>query len=453
MALIERSEANIRLPVSVAIASVVFLILSGILFVLSPSSGTEIIFALAQITAISIVIWQTCDPFADAAQWLGERFHIPGSVRGATLDAIASSLPELFSGIFFVVIAIEATDGSAEQMKFAGSEGYGATVATCAGSAVYNMVLIPAICALVISYCRKSHPTIEVEPAVILRDGMWFLGCEVVLIIFLYQTELHWWMAAILLVMYAAYVVHLAMDARRFRFARKLVSSRVKEMSSTDTEAIADVLSESGIRPSLAMLDQVRREMTDGDEGDEHEADTAGILFSKFQIRLNLARSLWIILICTLIAAAACYWLVEVTRLTASTLDIPIFFIAVIVAAAASSVPDTFLSIAAARRGDDDGAVSNAFGSNIFDICVCLAIPLLINAYLSDWEPVLLTENGEPLRGLFGLRILLFVLTLITLGIMWHKRQLTRLKAWVLVALYGVFVAYAVFGALNLGGF
>jgi cation:H+ antiporter len=51
-----------------------------------------------QTILLSVLIWQACDPFADAAQWVGQRFGIPGSVRGATLDAVASSMPEFFSG-------------------------------------------------------------------------------------------------------------------------------------------------------------------------------------------------------------------------------------------------------------------------------------------------------------------------------------------------------------------
>ena len=100
-------------------------------------------------------------------------------------------------------------------------------------------------------------------------------------------------------------------------------------------------------------------------------------------------------------------------------------------------------------RGDDDGAVSNAFGSNIFDLCVCLSIPLLVGSYLNGWDPILLTQDGEPMRGLAGLRILLCTLTIITLLIMWHNRQLTKNKAYILIGLYGVFVAYAVAGSLG----
>ena len=63
-------------------------------------------FILSFATAISILIGEACDPFSDAAQWVGHRLQLPGSVRGATLDAIASSMPELFTGLFFVMVAL-----------------------------------------------------------------------------------------------------------------------------------------------------------------------------------------------------------------------------------------------------------------------------------------------------------------------------------------------------------
>ena len=59
-------------------------------------------------------------------------------------------------------------------------------------------------------------------------------------------------------------------------------------------------------------------------------------------------------------------------------------------------------------------------------------------------------DHGEPMQGLMGLRILLFALSGITLLILWHNRQLTRNKAFVLCGLYGVFIAYAVLGSLGI---
>ena len=133
-------------------------------------------FLLAEVMLISLVLWQACDPFADAAQWIGRVFRLPGSVRGATLDAVASSMPELFSGIFFVVLAFSAAGEPEPERIAAGAEGYGATIATCAGSAIYNMILIPAFCAIVIFFRRRSRPVIDIEDEVIVRDGLWFIG-------------------------------------------------------------------------------------------------------------------------------------------------------------------------------------------------------------------------------------------------------------------------------------
>lgn len=401
------------------------------------------------VVLISVVIWQACDPFADAAQWIGEKFHIPGSVRGATLDAVASSLPELFTGIFFVVVAFYAVAGSesAEEITRASGEGFGSTIATCAGSAVYNMILIPAIVALVISFWRPKRPTVDVEDKVIARDGMVFLACEVILLIFLFMNELYWWMGAVLFGMYLVYLVLLYTDWKRFQAVKNVL---VEKGVSSEPQVIVDSLRENGKHFPVSFVQQVQDEIQRGDDDDEEEEDdSAGVAFGFFDVELNQLSAWLIIGISTLIAAGACYFLVEVTRDLSAVLNVPIFFVAVIVAAAASSVPDTFLSVGAAMRGDDSGAVSNAFGSNIFDICICLSIPLVVGCYLNSWEPISLMQDGKPMAGLVGLRILLGVLTAVTLAIMWHNRQLTRNKAFILCGLYCVFIAYAVLGSLG----
>lgn len=434
--------------ISVAI-TLLSLVALGLFWWLSESQGGitwKICFLFSQVVVISIVIWQACDPFADAAQWIGHTFRLPGSVRGATLDAVASSMPELFCGIFFVVVSLVGIGDSPAELAEAGRAGFGATIATVGGSAVYNMILIPAFCAIFISYYRKERPTIDVEPEVISRDGIWFLGCSTVMLVFLIQDKMHWWMAVVLLFMYAVYVVILFRDAKLYQRAQDAIHSHLKKVSSeTTTAQIVETLRAEKIRATPMLVDQIRHGLDDDSE--EEENDTAGALFGLLNIPLNHLTAWLVILVSTLVAAVACYWLVEVTFTTATSLNINVFFVAVILAAAASSVPDTFLSVMAAKRGDDSGAVSNAFGSNIFNICICLPIPMLIFSYLSDWQPIQLTIEGAAIAGLYGLRILLLVLTIITLLIMWHNRQLTRNKAWVLCGLYVVFITYAIIGA------
>ncbi len=441
------SAGSVR-DVAIAIVSLIALTATCYLSSTTGSQAWTILFLLSQATVISIIIWQACDPFADAAQWIGTTLRLPGSVRGATLDAIASSMPELLSGIFFVVLAISANQTAKDQLAAATGEGYGATVATCAGSAVYNMILIPAICALVIAKYRPQRPTIDVEDKVISRDGLWFVGCEVLLLFFLFQPAMHWWMGVALLGAYLIYLIVLFRDAklyqRRYAFIRQLLDN------GQSNDQIAAQADSQNLKLSRDLIQKIRDLGANRAEEDDQPPETAGVLFGFFDVPLSF-KTAWIVIgVSTVIAAGACYWLVEVTQSTAHTLDVPLFFVAVILAAAASSVPDTFLSVGAAMRGDDDGALSNAFGSNIFDICVCLSIPLLVGSFLNGWQPILLTQDGEPMVGLSGLRILLCSLTMVTLLIMWHNRQLTKQKAYILIGLYGLFVAYAVAGSVGL---
>jgi len=435
------------------IVTVASLALLGLFWAMS----WQLAFLLMSVVVISIVIWQACDPFADAAQWIGTTLGIPGSVRGATLDAVASSLPELFTGIFFVALAFAAVDGSdAEALTAAGAEGYGATIATCAGSAVYNMILIPAIVAIAIAYYRRDRPTIDVEDEVLARDGVWFLLCELALLVFLFQNQMYWWMALILIGMYLVYVGQLYRDTMIYRSRLQSLKDYLEENGVTaDTRTVVEDLRAKGVKVHPLLVDKTREsvvtgeEIEDDDDDDDEIPEGAGVLFGFLDVPLNHVTAWLVIIVSTAIAAAACYFLVEATRGTATALNVPVFFIAVILAAAASSVPDTFLSVGSAMRGDDSGAVSNAFGSNIFDICICLSVPLLVNSYLVGWGPVSLTQDGEPIAGLMGLRISLFVLTTVTLAIMWHNRQLTLFKALILVGLYLLFIAYAVLGSLG----
>lgn len=439
----ESAFSGARLSLFVTAVSVFGLI--GCYFWSASSSSliAQLAYAFFQVTTVSVVIWQACDPFADAAQYLGEQWRIPGSVRGATLDAVASSLPELFTGLFFVLLVVLS-----DQPVEAG-DGFGATIATCAGSAVYNMILIPAFCGIAIAFTRKRRPFIQVDKQVIFRDGLWFLVCELVLVVFLFRSSMGWPAVFTLLSLYVVYLVWLALDARKHRRLRELVVQKLspdESLSELTDETIATTFKDAGIHANDSLIDNVRRELVADDDADEQEA---GFFFGLFSLPLTITSACMIIAVSTLVTASACYWLVNITENLAVTLNVPVFFVAVIVAAAASSVPDTFLSIGSAKRGDDDGAVSNAFGSNIFDICICLSVPLIAALMLNSGQPISLAVDGKPMPGLFGLQILMVCLTAITLAVLLHRMQLTLAKSIFLVFLYLFFIGYAVVGSLQ----
>ena len=73
-----------------------------------------------------------------------------------------------------------------------------------------------------------------------------------------------------------------------------------------------------------------------------------------------------------------CYLLTESTIALAEAWNVPLFITTVVFAAAATSVPDTVLSVKDALKGNYDDSVANAIGSNIFDVCVSLGLPLTL---------------------------------------------------------------------------
>lgn len=64
--------------------------------------------------------------------------------------------------------------------------------------------------------------------------------------------------------------------------------------------------------------------------------------------------------------------------------------------AAGVSVPDALSGIAVVKEGHGDMAVSNAIGSNVFDILVCLGVPwFLQTAIVEPGSYVRVRSRGE----------------------------------------------------------
>ena len=113
--------------------------------------------------------------------------------------------------------------------------------------------------------------------------------------------------------------------------------------------------------------------------------------------------------------------------LSASALGVPAYFTALIFAAAATSVPDTVLSVKDAMRGEYDDAISNAVGSNTFDITVGLGLPLLLYALLFDNVLVMSADQTQALR------IVLFAVTVVVLAAFLLRKHVTVATAYFLL--------------------
>lgn len=352
-----------------------------------------ILISILLIILCCVIIWRASDGFEAASEYLGR--NLSDGVRGATINAIGSSMPELFTTLFFLFV-LKDKDG------FAGGIG------TTAGSAIFNGMIIPAVVILVVVLKRVTS-SVEVSKKVLYRDGISLLICEFVLIFLLGGDTLTWWHGLILMLLYAVYAIYML---------RSMKSSNIED------------------------------EIAEDEQEEDNSEENKGNIFVNL-ISLNLepvfiknkinTKNGWTLLISTmLVIGFACLLLVKSCEWLGDELNIPIYFIAVILASAATSVPDTILSMKDAKKGNYDDAVSNALGSNIFDVCFALGFPLFLFTLI--YGPIQM--SADTVVNISELRILLFILTLVAFVIYIANRKMGLISAILLLCIYILFAVY-----------
>jgi len=392
-----------------------------------------IVLPLIVILFTCLFIWRACDGFEVASEYIGR--NLSEGVRGGTINAISSSLPELMTTLIALFVLSE-------------TEAFSVGIGTTAGSALFNGMIIPAACILAVigTVVAGRHVTsVNVSEKVLLRDGLSLIACECVLILILGGSSLHWWQGLVLMCLYFTY------------FAYMLISMKADPKPAADDDEDEEEEDDEGERGPLSTiffwlsggpcLDLERWFV-----GDKQKAQMKAETWNGWPLLLTAAA----------VISAACYLLVSACEWLGSGkegfhlfglhlpggLGMPTMFVAVIFASMATSVPDTVISIRDARDGDYDDAVANALGSNIFDICFALGFPLFL--YTLIYQPITMTP--EVITQSAELRVLLLFLTI--LGYFFGKRSISetgrrtvpmgRNKAFLLLAIYGSFVFYII---------
>lgn len=373
----------------------------------------QLLSSLALITVASVVIMYASDTFESASSYLG-RNMAPG-IKGATINAAGSSMPELLTTAVFLFV-------------YPDLDGFSAGVATAAGSAVFNGLIIPALCIfVVIIWGTKKNGVevkvkyIEVDPRNVLRDGIWLVIAEVMLIVFLGNTTLTWVTGALLLTCYVGYFLHLMVHNRKYRGSGE-----------------------------------------EGLEAEEEKPEKTSTLRALLTFDFNnlffngkpyTTGSAWTVLGAAIVVlGAACLLLAEAVIESATALNIPTYFTAVVLAAAATSIPDTVLSVKDARNGLYDDAVSNALGSNIFDISVSLGLPLLVYSLLYG-DVSLTAVTGESAAQVQVLRIVLLWVTVAVISLLLMGRKAGVGKATIMLLIYAGWMTWIADSAFDLGIF
>jgi len=126
-----------------------------------------------------------------------------------------------------------------------------------------------------------------------------------------------------------------------------------------------------------------------------------------------------------------CHLMLGVGEDLAKGFGISFLILSALVFAPGTSLPDLLLSVIAARRGSGSAAVSNAFGSNSFDLTVCLAVPVLV---VGDIPVNTGGAIGQSIYMLLGTVVL--TMLLVRTGYSLNKREG--------IFLVGTFVALAI---------
>ncbi len=369
-----------------------------------------ILIPLVLITICCIVIWRAGDGFMTASEYVGR--HLSEGVRGATINAIASSMPEVFTSLFFLFILQDAN-------------GFSGGIGTTAGSAIFNGMVIPAVAILAVISMGMTKK-ITVSQKVLRRDGIALIIAEFIFLVLISGSTLYWYHGLILMLVYVVYIFYM--------FGTMSKKEREEFLEEGDEEEGAVDFSNEKINYVKAFF----------------SLDLEKLFIGKSKINDTKAWSL--LITSTLAIALVCYFLVLACEwIGADTyhipvlgefngLDIPVMFVALILAAAASSFPDTIISMKDAKRGQYDDAISNALGSNIFDVCFALGFPLFIFTIING--PISMPTAIVDLST--ELRFLLWLLTIVAVLIFTTSKHMGKGKAILLLSIYVLFVIYIV---------
>lgn len=161
------------------------------------------------------------------------------------------------------------------------------------------------------------------------------------------------------------------------------------------------------------------------------------------------------------------YIMVWMITIIGSTLGIPDTVMGLTFVAAGVSVPDALSSVAVIKEGFGDMAVSNAVGSNVFDILVCLGLPWFIQTaiikpgthvnVISKGKLVYLSGNVQTLSIFAGLTYstlsLFSTVVFLLLSIHLNGWKLDKRLGVILMLWYILFITLAALYELNVFGY
>ena len=347
----------------------------------------HILILLASFYALGVI----CDRyFIPALDEIGTKLKMPSDVAGATLMAVGSSAPELFIALFAVFVP-------AESGEIGGHGEIG--VGTILGSALFNLLVISGAVAVVRTAVINWKPVV--------RDLGFYLLSVLLLVFTFLDGAILWWEAILLLVLYAMYVWVV------MKWKHWVQYKPEPEPVQTDEPAVK--------KPGIINF-------------------VFKLMFPfRHYIGQFFASIVWI--------AFFSWVLVESAIEVAHFFDIPEAIIALTILAVGTSIPDLISSVLVSKRGKGDMGISNAIGSNVFDVLVGLGLPWIVFLALYN-KPIhvgneTLFTSALILLGSIVLMLLIFIV---------NRWRLGKKAGWTLILIYVMYIAWELFSYYSTKG-
>jgi len=348
-----------------------------------------LLFTLAILISFYMLAQVTDSYFIPALERISEKNKISSDVAGTTLMAMGSSAPELFIALIAV-------------FKPGGHEEIG--MGTIVGSALFNILVIIGAAAI----ARRA--TLSWQP--ILRDVAFYLLSIFVLAWVFFNNFITIPEAIILLLIYVGYIFAVMKWKKWFPY-RDDAEEVEKEVD------VDKVKKYKFLRLILKPFDLLMR-----------------VTYPKISFH-------WAVFAISIGWISALSWvLVESAIYISHALNVPEAIIALTVLAIGTSVPDLISSYLVAKDGKGGMAISNAIGSNIFDILVGLGLPWLIALLFYKNEVEVISKN------LFTSVVVLFSSVIIVFFLLAWRRWIIRKQTGII--LIGVYIAYLIWQIASL---
>jgi len=409
-----------------------------------------------------------CDDFfTPSLEQLSIKFELSEDVAGATFMAAGSSAPELFTSLASVIIPAPCSNRS--------SVGIG----TIVGSAIFNILIIIGATAML------TTEILQLSWRPLVRDTCWY-GLSILLLVLFVVADTEkdedtlkttgtvtWWEGLIMTSVYFAYIIFMKFSERIMGTGASTVKDepvevRIRRNSVVDgtdepkaDEPSADVDPE-GCGETTATLTKDENGDDEDEDEEEGETDCCGVekpegFLSTCSVyfaypwylafmatvpecenstgaRMYIAFAnsiIWIGIICWFMVEGAII-LGEMAGVSATVMGLTVL-------SAGTSVPDAISSIVVAQRGLGYMAVSNALGSNVFDILLGLGFPYFLAA-VTQGEPVRMCTDDVTLYIICLAAVLFIVIGTFAA----FKFQLHPKLGYLLITTYVLFATFAI---------